>query len=63
MAGTQAGGRKAAATNKHLYGQNFYTRMGRIGGKISRGGGFAQSHELAAAAGRKGGKVSKRTKT
>lgn len=60
MAGTTAGGRKAHATNKALYGMDFYKKIGRKGGKISRGGGFAQSHDLAVAAGQKGGKVSKR---
>jgi general stress protein YciG len=63
MAGTQAGGRKAANTNKTLYGSTFYTQIGRKGGKISRGGGFALNRELASEAGRKGGKASKRTKS
>jgi general stress protein YciG len=60
MAGTRLGGRKAAATNKQRYGQNFYGLIGRKGGKISRGGGFAQNPELASVAGRKGGKTSRR---
>ena len=63
MAGTQAGGRKAAATNKQRYGLSFYEEIGRKGGKISRGGGFATNRELAVEAGRKGGKSSRRTKT
>jgi general stress protein YciG len=62
MAGTQNGGRKAAATNKERYGLNFYEQIGRKGGKLSRGGGFATNHELAVAAGRKGGQVGKRRK-
>lgn len=60
MAGTRAGGLKAAAVNKQRYGLGFYGQIGRKGGKISRGGGFAQNHELAATAGRKGGKASRR---
>lgn len=60
MAGTQAGGRKAAATNKMRYGLTFYTQIGRKGGKISRGGGFAVNRELASEAGRKGGMASRR---
>ena len=62
MAGTQIGGRKAAATNKQRYGLNFYEQIGRKGGKISRGGGFAMNRDLAVEAGRKGGKASRRTK-
>jgi general stress protein YciG len=62
MAGTQAGGRKAAATNKQRYGLNFYEEIGRRGGRISKGGGFAMNRELAVEAGRKGGKASRRTK-
>jgi len=62
MAGTRNGGRKAAATNKQRYGMAFYEQIGRKGGKISRGGGFAQNRELAVEAGRKGGKASRRTK-
>jgi general stress protein YciG len=62
MAGTQKGGHKAAATNKQRYGLNFYESIGRKGGKISRGGGFAANRELAVEAGRKGGKVGRRKK-
>lgn len=61
MPGTKAGGAKAAKTNKERYDHLFpdeehgyYGKIGGIGGKISRGGGFSNP-ELAAAAGRKGG--------
>ncbi len=60
MAGTKKGGLKAAQTNKKLYGTNFYEKIGKIGGQISRGGGFAKNPELARIAGRKGGKASHR---
>lgn len=60
MAGTRSGGLRAAATNKTLYGDDFYRRIGHIGGRISRGGGFAMNRELAVEAGRKGGKASRR---
>lgn len=63
MAGTRAGGMKAAATNKQRYGLNFYETIGRRGGKVSRGGGFAVNRDLAVEAGRKGGKASRRTKS
>lgn len=62
MSGTIEGGKKAAATNKELYGANFYTTIGRLGGEKSRGGGFAKDSELARAAGRLGGMRSSRRK-
>lgn len=60
MAGNRKGGIKAALTNKAKYGENFYERIGRIGGKKSTGGGFAKNPELAQIAGRKGGKASQK---
>ena len=62
MAGTRIGGMKAKATNRMRYGLDFYRHIGRKGGLSSRGGGFAANRELAVAAGKKGGKVSRRTK-
>lgn len=62
MAGTKHGGRKAAATNKMRYGSNFYETIGRAGGKVSRGGGFAKNPQLAREAGRRGGMASRRRK-
>lgn len=62
MAGTKIGGRKAAATNKQRYGMNFYESIGKLGGSISRGGGFAKNPSLAREAGRKGGMASRRRK-
>ena len=60
MAGTKAGGAKAAATNKAKYGKDFYSRIGQKGGKNGTTGGFAANHELAKIAGRKGGRTSRR---
>ena len=62
MAGTKNGGKAAAATNKAKYGANFYARIGAIGGKKGHTGGFAANHDLARAAGAKGGRISRRTK-
>lgn len=62
MAGTKAGGKAAAITNKIQHGEDFYKRIGAIGGKIGRTGGFYANRELAREAGRKGGIKSKRTK-
>ena len=60
MAGTKAGGAKAAATNKAKYGKDFYSRIGQKGGKNGTTGGCAANHELAKIAGRKGGRISRR---
>ncbi len=60
MAGTKLGGQLAAATNKAKYGRDFYARIGALGGKLGRTGGFFANRELAREAGRKGGKISKR---
>ncbi|OGL26640.1 hypothetical protein A3E49_00015 [Candidatus Saccharibacteria bacterium RIFCSPHIGHO2_12_FULL_49_19] len=62
MAGTQAGGAKAAATNKAKYGSDFYARIGAMGGKVGRTGGFYANRELARSAGAKGGRISRRGK-
>ncbi len=62
MAGTKAGGKSAAAKNKRKYGEDFYKRIGAIGGKKGHTGGFADNRELARIAGAKGGKISRRGK-
>jgi uncharacterized protein len=62
MAGTKAGGLKAAETNKRRYGTGFFKEIGKLGGEISRGGGFARDRALASEAGRKGGLASRRPK-
>lgn len=55
MSGTRAGGLKCAATNKQIHGEDFYKRIGFIGGKACNPKkGFGSSHERAVAAGRKG---------
>lgn len=63
MAGTKAGGQKAAATNKAKHGSDFYAKIGAKGGKLGRTGGFAANPELARIAGAKGGRISRRKKT
>lgn len=60
MAGTLTGGKKAAKTNKSVYGENFYKLIGQKGGKRKVPKGFAINKELAREAGRKGGLVSRR---
>jgi hypothetical protein len=62
MAGTKAGGKAAAATNKAKYGPDFYAKIGAKGGKLGRTGGFYADRELARIAGAKGGRISRRSK-
>lgn len=62
MAGNSKGGHLAAQTNKKRHGADFYARIGAMGGKKGRTGGFFANRELARAAGQKGGRISRRTK-
>jgi len=62
MAGTKQGGKSAAATNKLKYGEDFYARIGAMGGSKGTTGGFYANRELASIAGRKGGLISRRGK-
>ena len=62
MAGTKQGGKAAASTNKSKYGADFYAKIGAMGGKKGRTGGFYANRELARIAGAKGGRISRRTK-
>lgn len=62
MAGTKAGGKAAASTNKAKYGKDFYAKIGAMGGKKGHTGGFYANRELARVAGARGGRVSRRVK-
>lgn len=59
MAGTKAGGLKAAKKNL-ANDPNFYRRIGKIGGQNGHTGGFAADPERARRAGRLGGMVSRK---
>jgi general stress protein YciG len=61
MAGTQEGGKKAAAKNL-AKDPNFYAKIGAQGGRNGRTGGFAANPALARIAGAKGGRISRRGK-
>lgn len=61
MAGTVTGGKKAAQKNLRK-DPDFYSKIGKIGGKNGRTGGFAANPELARIAGAKGGRISRRRK-
>lgn len=69
MPGTKAGAAKAVLTNKLKHGDDFYARIGHMGGKNGTTGGFASDKkgkdgltglERAKIAGAKGGKLSRR---
>lgn len=69
MAGTISGGKKAAQSNIERQGKDYYSKIGRIGGKLSTTGGFASQKvgkdgltgsERAKLVGAKGGRRSKR---
>lgn len=65
MAGTKAGGKKCAATNKRKYGENWYAKIGKKGGltPTTAPKGFAANKQLAKQAGRKGGLISSKAPT
>lgn len=60
--GTLAGGKKAAKANLERHGQNYYSELGKLGGKArhSKPRGFAANPELAKKVGAIGGHNSKR---
>lgn len=60
MAGTRKGGLRACQTNKERYGEDFYIRIGAIGGSRTGLKGFALDRKRASEAGRKGGQISRR---
>lgn len=47
---------------KKANGEDFYKRIGALGGKNGHTGGFYADRELASRAGRKGGAISRRGK-
>ena len=64
MAGTKEGGIKAAKENKKRHGEDFYARVGKLGGQKSNPNkGFGSNRELASKAGRRGGLKSRRKKS
>lgn len=60
MAGTKAGAKKASNTIKKRYGDDYYRRIGKVGGQNGRTGGFYANREKARSAGAKGGRISNR---
>lgn len=62
MAGTKAGGLKAKKTIYLKHGNDYFKKIGAIGGRNGHTGGFASNPELARIAGKKGGTISRRGK-
>ncbi|HEY8999403.1 MAG TPA: hypothetical protein VIM53_03715 [Candidatus Saccharimonadales bacterium] len=71
MAGNPEGGKLAAKKNKEKHGADFYARIGAMGGRKGRTGGFASKivdengltgQERARKFGAMGGRISRRTK-
>ena len=60
MVMTKAGGPKVRKTIEEKYGKDFWSKIGRKGGKATGMKGFALNPELAKVAGSKGGKISTR---
>ena len=58
-AGTPAGGKRAAITNKKRHGEDFYKRIAKMASHPGTGG-FAANPALAKIAGAKGGRLGKR---
>lgn len=56
MSGTKAGGQKTVITNRLRYGDDYYQRIGREGGKKGRTGGFFGDPERASRCGKMGGR-------
>jgi len=52
----QEGGKRAAKKVKETYGEDFFKRIGALGGLASTGGGFTGDPERAREAGRAGAK-------
>ena len=60
MSGNRTGGLKARDKIKKTFGEDFYKKIGAIGGKNGHTGGFYADRELARRAGAIGGRISRR---
>lgn len=60
MAGTKVGALKAKQKIMDRYGDDWYSKIGELGGRAMVPKGFALNPQLAVEAGRKGGTISRR---
>lgn len=61
MAGTKAGGQKCKQRLLERYGEDYFSKLGKIGGsRTGSAKGFAANPELASRAGKLGGSISRR---
>jgi len=60
MSGTRAGGLRTKETNIAKFGEDYYKRIGSLGGKASGTGGFYANRERAKTVGAIGGSHSRR---
>ena len=63
MSQTIEGAKKTGATNKRKYGDDYYAKIGALGGKKGKGHKFAHGKVDPSVAGAKGGAISKRGKS
>lgn len=63
MAQTKDGAKLAAQTLRQKYGEDYYKKIGKMGGKAGTTGGFYANRDLASQAGAKGGRISRRGKS
>ena len=60
MTGTRIGALKAKKKMMERFGEDWYSKIGKLGGQAMVPKGFALNPQLAAEAGKKGGTISRR---
>ena len=64
MSGTKAGGKLASETNRKNHGEDFYSKIGKMGGSVSgiKKGFALMPKERVSEIGKKGGTISRRNR-
>lgn len=60
MSGTKEGGRKASISNRARHGEDYYGRIGKLGGSRKVKKGFSMHPKLASVVGKIGGTISRK---